>query len=497
MVQMAKKQMCFDTRIFRRLAAIKQHYTRETYVRVVREVIGPHFFGQLREPILRAMSSVPTLPENESTQAEIDRQVMLDEAALTSPEPLHSSLEVRNDHVCFARFYAVEIAEDFEVFFATVSLYLLMHRSQYEAAWTLAQTVVRFFEEGSSKPLRDYACAAKCIHLISAVYDLKGELGKLRPWLMTFSRRCATSGDHLAQAVCINWALRQLLSEREYREAFTLVQRAPWPKSVTGAGQHCRYLYYLARLHAVRLDYAHAHAKIVVAQRKAPQSAVGFRLEVTKLAIVVLLLLGEIPPRDIFAQKNFVPHTTSDNHQAMAPGLIPYAAVVQAVRTGDVPRFREALTKYVSVFEKDNNALLMRRLENNVIRVGLLRIGQSYSQIPLKDVASKLGLTSAEDAQCVTCKAIADGVLDGVIDPVSGILSNRKQGLNKGFSETTGRAFDERIEFCLQLYSDAVQAMQYGETVQNINESEEEKEDAQDYLSRVEEDGFDPGDEDF
>jgi len=51
------------------------------------------------------------------------------------------------------------------------------------------------------------------------------------------------------------------------------------------------------------LEYNDAYARLMQAIRKAPEtSALGFRIQTTKLACVVELLLGEIPNRNTFFQ---------------------------------------------------------------------------------------------------------------------------------------------------------------------------------------------------
>ena len=67
-----------------------------------------------------------------------------------------------------------------------------------------------------------------------------------------------------------------------------------------------------------------------LALRKAPQiSAIGFRQAATKLLTVVDLLMGDIPERARFIQKN------------LEKSLIPYFHLTQAVRTGNLTEFNK------------------------------------------------------------------------------------------------------------------------------------------------------------
>jgi 26S proteasome regulatory subunit N3 len=59
--------------------------------------------------------------------------------------------------------------------------------------------------------------------------------------------------------------------------------------------------------------------------------------------------MGEIPERTIFAQEN------------IRAALLPYFAITQAVRVGDLNKFQDTLAKYTSVFQTDKNLTLILR----------------------------------------------------------------------------------------------------------------------------------------
>lgn len=64
-----------------------------------------------------------------------------------------------------------------------------------------------------------------------------------------------------------------------------------------------KYLYYTAKVKAVEIDYQQAYARVVQAIRKAPEKgALGFRVQAQKLAIVVEMLMGDIPSRQLFVE---------------------------------------------------------------------------------------------------------------------------------------------------------------------------------------------------
>ncbi|KAG0594789.1 hypothetical protein M758_UG109800 [Ceratodon purpureus] len=67
--------------------------------------------------------------------------------------------------------------------------------------------------------------------------------------------------------------------------------------------QLCRYLYYLGKIRTIQLEYTDAKECLLQAARKAPTSARGFRIQCTKWAVIVRLLLGEILERTTFMQQ--------------------------------------------------------------------------------------------------------------------------------------------------------------------------------------------------
>ena len=57
----------------------------------------------------------------------------------------------------------------------------------------------------------------------------------------------------------------------------------------------------------MQLEYGQAQASLTNALRKAPEvGAVGFRVQVQKLLVIVELLMGEIPQRAIFTNPQFL-----------------------------------------------------------------------------------------------------------------------------------------------------------------------------------------------
>ena len=257
----------------------------------------------------------------------------------------------------------------------------------------------------------------------------------------------------------LNALLRSYLAVGCYGPAEQLRSKAQLPPaSQQSNGQLCRYLFYLGRIKAVTLAYSEAKDCLQQAERKAPPASAaagggaarGFRLAVLRWLTVTRLLLGEIPDRSTFSAEG----------PGAAAALAPYAELTQAVRLGDLGAFAAVSARHAARFGADGTLHLVGRLRSSVLRAGLRRVSLAYSRISLADVAAKLELPSAADAEAVAAKAIADGAIEAVLDHAQGTLSCRGAADVYATAEPLA-AFHARISFCLDTHNEAVQAMRY------------------------------------
>lgn len=327
--------------------------------------------------------------------------------------------------------------------------------------------------------------AAKCYFYYSRVAELTNKLDSIRSFLHARLRTATLRNDFEGQAVLINCLLRNYLHYSLYDQADKLVSKCVFPETASN-NEWARYLYYLGRIKAARLEYSVAHKHLIQAMRKAPQNtAVGFRQTVQKLLVVVELLLGDIPERQIFRQA------------AMRRSLGPYFQLTQAVRMGNLQRFGEVLENFGPQFRQDHTYTLILRLRHNVIKTAIRSIGLSYSRITPQDIAKKLGLDSAEDAEFIVAKAIRDGVIEATLDPEGGYMRS-KESMDIYCTKEPQMAFHQRISFCLDLHNQSVKAMRYppkayGKELESAEEGRERE--AQDLelakeMAEEDDDGF-------
>lgn len=322
----------------------------------------------------------------------------------------------------------------------------LIDTNKLETAWRCTDNLMTKISTQNRRTLDHIA--AKCYFYHSRVAELTNKLDSIRSFLHARLRTATLRNDFEGQAVLINCLLRNYLHYYLYDQSDKLVSKCVFPETASN-NEWARFLYYLGRIKAARLEYSLAHKHLVQAMRKAPQNAaVGFRQTVQKFLIVVELLLGDIPERQIFRQAS------------MRRSLAPYFQLTQAVRMGNLQRFGEVLENFSPQFRQDHTFTLILRLRHNVIKTAIRAIGLSYSRISPQDIAKKLGLDSAEDAEFIVAKAIRDGVIEATLDPEGGFMRS-KESTDIYCTKEPQAAFHQRISFCLDLHNQSVKAMRY------------------------------------
>jgi 26S proteasome regulatory subunit N3 len=199
--------------------------------------------------------------------------------------------------------------------------------------------------------------------------------------------------------------------------------------------------------------------------------------------VIVELLMGEIPHRSLFANKDFQKH------------LVPYLQIVNCVKQGEMEKFRQLLKNNAKVFNADKNMALVHRLKHTVIKFGLKKINIAYSRISLKDIMEKLGLESVEETEQIVAKAIRDGVIEATLNHDEMTMQSLSV-TDQYASNEPQQLLSKRIEFCMTLHNDAVKGLTYPQEDKkdygDFGDFNEEKEGEKDILqSLLEEMGLD------
>jgi 26S proteasome regulatory subunit N3 len=99
----------------------------------------------------------------------------------------------------------------------------------------------------------------------------------------------------------------------------------------------------LGKIRTIQLEYTDAKESLLQAARKAPMAARGFRIQCNKWAIIVRLLLGEIPERTVFMQKG------------MKEALIPYFELTNVSFSLLLDSLLLDITSYVTILESSSH----------------------------------------------------------------------------------------------------------------------------------------------
>ncbi|KAL8519239.1 hypothetical protein ACS0TY_010252 [Phlomoides rotata] len=140
------------------------------------------------------------------------------------------------------------------------------------------------------------------IPMLKLHFRLVKKIAFLNSNLLALHRTTTLCHDELGQETHLNLLLRNYLHYNLYDQAEKLRSKAPQFEAHSNQ-QFSRYLFYLGKIRKIQLEYTDAKESLLQAARKAPVSALGFRVQCNKWAIIVHLLLGEIPERTVFMQK--------------------------------------------------------------------------------------------------------------------------------------------------------------------------------------------------
>ncbi|KAM1031314.1 hypothetical protein FF1_035072 [Malus domestica] len=355
---------------------------------------------------------------------------------------------------------------ELEMYSYLLVLIFLIDQKKYNEAKACASASIARIKNLNRRTID--VLASRLYFYYSLSYELTGDLAEIRGNLLNLHRIATLRHDELGQETLLNLLLRNYLHYNLYDQAEKLRSKAPRFEAHSNQ-QFCRYLFYLGKIRTIQLEYTDAKESLLQAARKAPIAALGFRIQCNKWAIIVRLLLGEIPERTVFMQKG------------MEKALRPYFELTNAVRIGDLELFKNIAEKFSNVFNADRTHNLIVRLRHNVIRTGLRNISISYSRISLVDVAKKLRLDSPNpvaDAESIVAKAIRDGAIDATLDHANGWMVSKETGDIYSTNEPQA-AFDTRIAFCLNLHNDAVRALRFPPNSHKEKESAEKRRERQ------------------
>ncbi|KAL5682292.1 hypothetical protein ACJX0J_008677, partial [Zea mays] len=189
---------------------------------------------------------------------------------------------------------------EIEIYCYLLALIFLIDQKKYDEAKVCASVSIARLKNLNRRTVD--VLASRLYFYYSYVYELTNSLAEIRGNLLALHRMATLHRDELGQETLLNLLLRNYLHYNLYDQAEKLRSKAPRFEAHSNQ-QFCRYLFYLGKIRTIQLEYTDAKESLLQAARKAPTTARGFRIQCNKWAIIVRLLLGEIPERTVFMQK--------------------------------------------------------------------------------------------------------------------------------------------------------------------------------------------------
>lgn len=303
--------------------------------------------------------------------------------------------------------------------------------------------------------------------------------GSMLRFLLDNYQTACLQQNSAAQSVLMVLILAHYTKARQYSLAHKFCEKAEFPES-SESPYFARYHFYLGQVDCVQLNYADSLFHLQQALRRAPQTgAYGFKLSATRWLIVVQLLMGDIPDRSTFKPR--FDGDNDRNNPSLNNELSPFLSLTECVKEGDLAEYMRCLAAHSELLRKCGLSRILLRLRHNVIKTGLRKINAAYSRISLEDIASKLALSSMENALNIVSKAIRDGVIDARVDYgakcVESTAETEMYSTNVPYAE-----YAQRIKFCLEIRNSAVKNLRYppkdeGDEDEKARDKEEEDKD--------------------
>ncbi|CAE7887272.1 psmD3, partial [Symbiodinium sp. KB8] len=247
-----------------------------------------------------------------------------------------------------------EVKEQFLFMFEAYMQYLiltgLVRNGSYDAAIALSTDLLSLLDKIGKRCTSHLF--ARAYEIFSLAHERKGSYDSIRPTLMAAYQAATNRHDDFSKATLLNLLLRNYLEFHMVEQARKLIDNTTVSETVSN-NQRVRYLFYRGRIEAIQLDYSDAFATLTEAIRKAPSNtALGFRVLVQKFAIIVQMLMGEIPERSIFKHPEMKGHLHPYLQLTQVRSYVDFlqwgrlTRILQAVNGGDTRNYEEIVQRH-------------------------------------------------------------------------------------------------------------------------------------------------------
>ncbi|KAK1404391.1 COP9 signalosome complex subunit 3 [Heracleum sosnowskyi] len=135
-----------------------------------------------------------------------------------------------------------------------------------------------------------------------------------------------------------------------------------------------------------------------------------------KYILVSLIHLGQFIP-------DFPKYTSSAAQKNLNSLAQPYLELALAYGTGRLTEQEKCVQKYQERFERDNNFGLVRQVISSTSKRNIQRLTQTYLTLSLRDIADRVQLNSAKEAEMHVLQMIQDDEIFATINQKDGMVT--------------------------------------------------------------------------
>ncbi|XP_021956940.1 COP9 signalosome complex subunit 3 isoform X2 [Folsomia candida] len=175
------------------------------------------------------------------------------------------------------------------------------------------------------------------------------------------------------------------------------------------------YFYYGGMVYTALKKYAEAIFFFEACTRVPAQTLSHIMLEAyKKFVLVSLIQLGEVPP----------PHKSALQvvNRILKPSAQPYTDLVTAFLTHNPGEVVAAISRNQEVFRRDNNFGLVKQVRAAQTKLNIQRLTKTFLTLSLADVAARVQLSSADEAEKCILSMIQDGEIYAKISQLDGMV---------------------------------------------------------------------------
>jgi len=133
-----------------------------------------------------------------------------------------------------------------------------------------------------------------------------------------------------------------------------------------------------------------------------------------KYVLISLIIYGKVP--------NLPKYTPQVISRFIKPYSQPYWDIVSAYATNNPEELTLVITKHAELFTRDTNAGLVKQVQQSLFKKNIQRLTKTFLTLSLADVASRVQLANAKEAETYIVRMIEDGDIFASINQKDGMV---------------------------------------------------------------------------